>query len=197
MGSTLDYASREVRRPRRYWPDPRTWKILIGVLLSVVIVSATLFAVHRYRVHAASLTSLGGNQKSFPDGRDVQVVIAGNANNRTAAVLVLHYSTADPKRRVMKPGRVYSTSDPMEGLLSSWRVITHYPPDPEVSGVWVDGQRRQVSDRMFVIYVSDKLPATDIAVGEADQASFLNDARTLDPLLFVEKWIKPRLPSAE
>ena len=79
----------------------------------------------------------------------------------------------------------------MEGLLSSWRVTTHYPPDPQVSGLWVDG-RREVSDRMLVIYISDKLPATDIAVGEADQASFLNDARNLDPLLFVEKWIKPR-----
>jgi hypothetical protein len=193
MGSTLDYASREVRRPRRFWRDPRTLRIFVGVLLSVVIVSATLSVVHRCRVNAASLTSLGGNQQSSADGRDVQVVIAGNANDRTAVVLVLHYSTADPKRRVMKPGRVYSTSDPLEGLLSSWRVITHYPPDPEISGVWVDGQRRQMSDQMLVIYLSDKLRATDIAIGEADQAAFLNDARNLRPLLFVEKWITPRI----
>src|SRR4051812_10570751 len=108
MGSTLDYASREVGRPRWFWPDRRTRTILIGVLLAVVIVSAALRAVHGYRVRAASLTSLGGNQKSDRDGREVQIVIAGNANDRTAVVLVLHHSTADRARRVMKPGRVYS-----------------------------------------------------------------------------------------
>jgi hypothetical protein len=193
MGNTLDYASREASRARRFWPNRRTCTILIGVLPTVVIVSATLVAVHRYHVDAASLTSLGGNQKSSPDGRDVQLVIAGNGNDRTAVVLVLDYSTADPNRRVMKPGRVYSSTDPMEGLLSSCRVTTHYPPDPQVSGVWVDGRRREVSDRLLVIYISDKLPATDVAVGEADQSAFLNDSRNLGPLLFVEKWIKPRI----
>jgi hypothetical protein len=193
MGSTLDYASGEVGRPRWFWPDRRTWTIFICVLLPVVIVSATLRVVHGYRVRAASLTSLEGDQKSYADGREVQIVTVGNANDRTSLVLVLHYSTADRARRVMKPGRVYSTDDPVEGLLSSSSVITKSPPDPEVSGVWVDGRRRQMSDRMLVIYISDKVAATDIAVSEAEQAAFLNDARDLDPLLFVEKWIEPRV----
>ena len=108
MGNTLDYASREARTPRRFWPNRRTCTILVGVLLSVIIVSSTLFTVHRNHFNAASLTSLAGNQKSYADGRDVKLVIAGNGNGRTAVVLVLHYSTADPNRRIMKPGRVYS-----------------------------------------------------------------------------------------
>lgn len=105
-------------------------------------------------------------------------------------------STVDPARRVLQPGRVYSSHDPIEGLVSSSRIATHYPPDPGASGVWVDGRRRQVSDRLLVIYISDKRPATDITIREADQASFLADAESLDPLLFVDKWIKPRAASA-
>lgn len=195
MDSTLDYAGRSAETLRRFWPLPRRWKISIGLVLCVVVVSATLFKVHHYRVLAASLTSLGGNQGSSPDGRKVQIWIAGNANHRTAVVLVLQHITADPKGRVLEPVRVYSSSDPIRGLQSSWRLRTRYPPDPAASGVWVDGQRRRVSDRLLVVYLSDKQPATDIAIREADQATFLADAGSLDPLLFVDKWIKPRLPS--
>ena len=192
MDTMLDYAGQDVRVPRRFWADPRTWKITTAVLLVVVIVAGTLLYVYRYHVNSASLTSLGGNQKTYSDGREMQIMIAGNENRRTAVVLVL-----DAKRRVIGPGRSFLSSDPIEGLQSSYRLITTYPPDPKASGVWVDGRRREVSDRMLVVYISDKLPATDITIGEADQALFVDDARTLDPVQFVEKWIKPRLPKTK
>lgn len=72
MGTTFDYAGHRVRTPRALWPLSRRWKISIGVLLSALVVSITLFNVHRYHVRAASLTSLGGNRvverKNVPGG---------------------------------------------------------------------------------------------------------------------------------
>jgi hypothetical protein len=156
------------------------------VLASVVAVSLILLRAQRYRQRAASLTSLAGGKHSYADGRDVQIAIAGNGNERTAVVLVLHYSTVDPQRRKGVPGRVYSTRDPIEGLSSSWRLTTSYPPDPIVSGVWIDGRKLSVSDRLSVIYISDKVPATNISIGEGEQGAFLADARQLDLLAFVE-----------
>jgi hypothetical protein len=123
-------------------------------------------------------------------------MIAGNANDRTAVVVVLHYGTPDRRRNYGVPGRVYSSNDPIEGLLSACRVDTSYPPDPVESGVWVDGKRRLMSDRLTVIYISDKVSATDVAVGEGEQDAFLRDARSSDPLQFIEKWIQPRLANA-
>lgn len=168
---------------------------MIGLALAGAV-GAAVFRVHEYHRRAASLVSLGGGRRHYADGRDVEIMIAGNANDRSAVVVVLHYGTIDPRRNYGVLGRVYSSNDPIEGLLSACRVDTSYPPDPVESGVWVDGKRRSVSDRLTVIYISDQVPATDIGVGEGEQDSFLNDARRSDPLQFIEKWIQPRLAKA-
>jgi len=66
-----------------------------------------------------------------------------------------------------------------------------------VSGLWIDGRKRPVGDSLTAIYISDKLPATDLPIPEKDQPQFVNEARTLEPLSFVDKWIKPRVPAVE
>src|SRR5438128_207431 len=103
MNGTLDYAGREGGRRWRFRLTPRVWAGVV-VLAVIVAVATALVHVHGYRVRAASLVSLGGNRHEYADGRDVQTVIAGNGNGRIAVVVILHYGTADPRRREMAPG---------------------------------------------------------------------------------------------
>lgn len=162
---------------------------VLGVAAAIICVAA----VRQHARWAASLVSDGGQQVAYSDGRDVRILILGNANRRTAVVVVLHHGTPDPRRRVAAQGRMQSSDDPLDSLRSSVKWTTQYPPDPDVSGLWVDGRKLRVGDALTVVYVSDTLPATELAIPEADQATFLSDATSLDPLAFIDRWITPKL----
>src|SRR2546421_2862301 len=61
-------------------------------------------------------------------------------------------------------------------LASQASMVAHDPPDPAQSGIWIDGRRRQLPPTLMVIYISDKVPATQIAIPLGQQARFLEEA---------------------
>ena len=151
-----------------------------------------LFVSHFWRqhsIHSESLTSLGGTKQIFSDGRAVEIHIAGNELDETKVVIVAHIATVDPERNVLKPGVVYSSHDPIGDLKSAYTLTTHYPPDPDISGLWVDGVERDIRDGLTVVYISDLQQATDVIIFPEVQESFLKDAREMDPLEFIGKWM--------
>ena len=179
QGNVQAQTGRAVSRFRRH-PRVALAAVVAALLLAA---GAVAYGVHRHRVRAGSLVTLGGTERQYADGRGVKIVIAGNANDRTSVVFVSHYGTPDPARQRVRP------------FLSGGEVKAHSPPDPDASGLWVDGRKRRVGDALTVIYMSEKLAATDVSIPEGEQPRFLDDARQLDPLRFVEKWITPRLDS--
>lgn len=169
---------------------PRT-KIAVLALGSTLAIAAVLgwYSMQRWQFRSEALVSRGGQKQLYPDGRGVEIVIADNDFGETAVVLVLHCSTIDPERRVLPEGRVFSSDDPIGEFKSSYRVVTHYPADPSISGVWVGGIKRDTGHGLVVVYISDQQSATDIVIPTQEQSAFVNDARELDPLEFIEKWV--------
>lgn len=174
----------------------RRYRVILVVGFALLAAGLFVYHQHRQRILAAALVSQGSQQYMYPDGRDARIYVVGNANGRTAAVLVFYRGTADPRRREVHGEATYSTSDPLDGLKSSVLVTTHYPPDPDQSGLWIDGRKRVVGDDLSVIYVSDELSATEVAIPAIEQNGFIDDARKLDPLRFIDKWLQRRLSPA-
>ena len=171
-------------------------------ILIVVVAACLLFAL-AYRWHTAgarrtgadALVSRAGQKHLYPDGREVEIIIAGNNADETAVVLILLYSTVDPSRTMSRAGTIWSSNDPIKGLQSTWKLVTHYPPDPSQSGFWVDEVPREIGNGLTAVYISDQQPATDLMIPEHKQQSFVDDAGAMDPLKFIDKWVQPEIPA--
>lgn len=165
----------------------------LSTLLIVVsaIAGIAAYSTHRYRVAAEALTSLSVNGRTYADGRAVHIDIGGNHLGRKTVVLIHHVTTRDRKRLELVPGKTYSGFPPMPNLKSEVRIQTHYPPDPRVSGVWIDGQKQHVGRDLLVVYVSDLSAAEKLEIPSENESEFVADASKLDPLKFIDKWVEP------
>ena len=167
----------------------------ILIVFAVLSVGLAYYVADQQR-KAKCLVSRGGLQQVYADGREVEIVTAGNALDRTIVVVVLHYSTKNPKRLILEPGRTYSSNDPIEGLQSSYRLTSCWPPDPNASGLWIDGIRHSVGNELTCVYISDRTEATIIEIPANDVETFLDNIGEIDPLRFIDKWIAKPAPDA-
>lgn len=103
------------------------FRFRLSTLLIVVGVIAVIAAYwsHRYRIANESLTSLTVNARSYGDGREVRIQIAGNPLGQSAIVLVQHVATPNQEQL-------------LANLKSELRLETHYPPDPPIHQRLVD-----------------------------------------------------------
>lgn len=111
---------------------------------------------------AKCLTSRGGRRRSYRSGKEVEIITAGNALDRTVVCLILHYSAENPDRMVLKPELTYSSNDPIPDLQSSCRLTTCWPPSSKTSGLWIDGNRYSIGKELTCVYISDKIKARRI-----------------------------------
>ena len=165
---------------------------VIGLGLVTGTIIGSWYMQQRWRNGSESLISRGGQQNFYGDGRGVEIIIADNDYKETRVVLILHGSTIDPERRSLN-GKVYTNHDPVGDLKSSGKLVTHYPPDSSISGLWVDDKKRNLKQGLNVVYISDKQTATEVLIPKENQIEFVSDARNLDPLMFIEKWITLRV----
>jgi hypothetical protein len=173
----------------------KVWLSVVAVaIIHVGVVSVLLMrrAERRYN----SLTKLWHQQQSLDDGRDYEIIKGGNEAGDVRVIVINHYTQVDPQRRVLVPGVKYSSSDPIRGLKSSASVVTCFPPDPQRSGLWVDGRRWPLNKPLRVVYASENAPAVEIPIPSGEREQFLRDATAMDGLQFIAKWIEPRVPSA-
>jgi hypothetical protein len=170
-------------------------KLLIGtvfvLLLAIALAVGWRYQVRRIKQLSGALYSQTGQQRIYSGGRAVELIIGGNQQKETNIVLILHKSHADAEYPVS--GKVYSSENLVNGLRSSYQIAAH--PDPELSGVWIDGTKLDLTNGLTVVYISDRHQATNVTVPLADQKRFVADAHSMQALPFVEKWILPRLPT--
>lgn len=168
--------------------------LLIGanliLLLAIVLAVGWRYGVQKAKQLSGVLDSQAGQQRIYSGGRAVEILIGGNREGETKIVLVLHKSQADAEYPVS--GKIYSSANLVNGMRSSYQFTVN--PDPEVSGVWIDGKKRDLTNGLTVVYISDQHQATDVTIPIADQQTFVADAHSMKALPFVEKWILPRLP---
>ena len=152
---------------------------LSTLFIVVAVVGAVVaYTAHRYRMATEAVTSLTENGRSYPDGREVNIEIGGNPFGRSLVVLVRHVAMPNTERTAAN-------------LKSELQLKLHYPPDPSISGLWIDGREQRIGYGLRIVYVSDTTTAEGIEIPQDQQAAFLSDAATLDPLQFVDKWIEP------
>lgn len=175
----------------------RTKIISVFIFIGLIVAGGISSYVLRNRsIGKEALVSLGGQKVIYPDGLGVEIIIAGNDDDRTTVVVLLHCSTIDPSQNELAQGIVYSSDNPVGDMKSTYTVTTHYPPDPAISGLWVDGQKRAIGDGLTVVYISDKQAATPLEISAQQQEAFVNDAREMDPLEFVKKWVPSEVLAA-
>ncbi len=165
----------------------RNKPLLIGICVVTVAVGS-IAAWQWYGITRQAITGLYASKQP-----DFEVMIGINRFDQSMCVLIGHNTSYDP-HAPLEPGRVYSSEDPVEGLLSSGRITASYPADYENSGLWVDGEKRDLSNGLVVVYFSDKHRATDLMIPEDEQDAFIEDAQNLSKSKFIKKWITPRLP---
>ena len=158
-------------------------------LMSVVLMRR---AERRYN----SITKLWQRMESAADGRDYEITTGGNEAGEKRVMLIIHYTRVDPRRRVMVPGVKYSSSDPIPGIKPSGSVVARYPPDPQRSGLWVDGRRWRLTRPLTVVYATENGPAVEVVIPDEARDAFLRDAETMEGFAFISKWIEPRVPKA-
>ncbi len=146
------------------------------VVIGVIAATAAYFA-HRHRIANESLTTLAINGSGYQDGRDVDIQIAGNAFDKTTVVLVCD------RLRPIRWG-------PLAALKSEVSIVTHYPPDSSISGLWIDHRKQRLGNDLLVVYVTESSHAEILAISLENKRPFLADASTLDPLQFLDKWVK-------
>jgi hypothetical protein len=162
------------------------------LLVAVAVISVVVaYWSHRYRIADRALTKLSVNDGGATDGQEVRIRIAGNSLGRSRVVLIQHLATPDRQRLKLIPGRTYSNNDPLPNMKSDVRLKLHSPPDPAVSGVWIDGREQELGSDLLVLYVSDLAVAERLDVPAERRGDFLSDAASLDPIQFVKKWIEP------
>lgn len=166
---------------------------LLIFVSAIAIIAA--YSTHRHRTATEALTSLSVNGRTYADGRAVHIDIGGNHLGRSTVVLIRHVATRDQKRLEVVPGKTYSGFPPMPNLKSELRIQTHYPPDPRISGVWIDGQKQHVGHDLLVVYVSDLSTAEKLEIPSGSKSDFVADAAKLDPLKFVDRWVEPNRES--
>ncbi len=128
-----------------------------------------------------AITTIVERHNRTTDGRAFHIQIGENAHHQARVVLIRESSNL--------PLGSYPGSF---RLASETSLIAHDPPDLKQSGISIDGRRRQLSESLMVVYVSDKLPATQIAIPLGQQVRFLEEARSSDGFAFIAKWIEPR-----
>ena len=146
--------------------------LTLFLIFSVVAVGVAYFA-HRYRTNNEALTSLTVNERGYNDGREVEIHIAGNPLGKSTVVVI-----SDRHRLAI--------NDPLPSLKSDVSLKTHYPPDPSISRVWIDGQEQSIGNGLLVVYASEHSNAETVTIPEEKRNNFLADATDLDPVQF---WI--------
>jgi hypothetical protein len=167
---------------------------MIGV---AAIVAVVWTAVRQYREHYRdAITSLGNPMQLGPDGRHVRLLIGGNEYKETRIVLIAHRDAIAPNWNEIDPRTRFSTDDPVLGLKSQANLVTSYPADPEKSGLWIEGEKQTLEDGLNVVFISERLPATRVAVSPEEEEQFLDGIYEADLYHFIDKWVMPRLPPA-
>jgi len=156
--------------------------VLAAIWLSVIAVMLWRGFMITPSIENAITTIVVERHNRAGDGRAFHIQIGENARHEARVVLIEETSN-------LRPGSYPSSFH----LASETSLVPHDPPDPTQSGIWIDGRRRQLSELLMVVYVSDKLPATQIAIPLGQQRRFLEEARSSDGFAFITKWIEPRL----
>jgi len=170
-------------RPK-FLHDHTSLAVWLFVLASVWL-SVTAVFLWRGFVRGPSMdnaiTRIVERHNHLSDGRAFHIQIGENRRQIARVVLV------------RESANMPLTNPDSAKLASQASMIAHDPPDPAQSGIWIDGRRRQLPPTLMVIYISDKIPATQIAIPPSQQTRFLEDARTADGFDFIAKWVRKAL----
>ena len=161
--------------------------IVVGAACAVI----AIVAWQHYNVLDRSTVAIHSQSRSFQDGRQIELAVGMNAHHHVLFVCVAYQSLTDAERGTRMG---LSVPSPLLGMRSSVQTIAKEPPDPVNSGLWIDGQKRVLGKGFVFVFVSDRVPACEIAIKESEQVALVQDANTMELLEFIQKWIVPRLP---
>jgi hypothetical protein len=177
------------------------WRYIAIAIACGLLLPAVLAAI---RTFPDAITGLWQSSRSQREKGEIEIYIGGNDSDEPRVMVINHRSAEHwrqeelKRREEIKRGKSYtwSSNDPLPGLRSRVKVVTHYPPDAEKSGLWVDGVKRPLTRPLTVIYTSDKLAAVEVDVGDEERDEFVRAAKGSDLFDFVAEWIEPRLSGA-
>lgn len=148
---------------------------------------------------------LSGNrwsQQLDPERGSLQVVLLTDGNQREIGALVMDVPYRQYKPPVVRTGDTESyffdsakeSAFQWAQLKSTYRVAYGViRPDPNVTGVWIDGVKRRLGSPYLIIYMTADRKAIDVPLTEAERDVFAAEARnTSDLFALVEKWVRPR-----
>ncbi len=170
-------------------------KIWVSLLVIGVVFFGGFKFHDNHKLKSLSLTTLGGNDKLIEGGAEIKISILGNSYKDDKFIIIRQISPKNPTANMPFNGVTsWSSNSQLLGLKSSFKCITHHPEDPKVSGVWIDGEKQEIENRVRIFYISDTIKAFEVPYKDEDEADLLSDARSMNPFEFVDKRIKPHFP---
>lgn len=185
------------KRPRGFFlrtSSLTAWLVLLVAVWLAVLLFALLRGPSRLPVANAAIVVVHTHPFFAPDGRECRIQVGEDDHQAARVIVVQHLTTPDPSLADTTADTRPGTGPMDTRLRSRVTLVSLYPPNAQRSGLWIDGIKRSLVTPLTVVYVSDKLPATEIVIAPTQQPRIIEDARWLDGFSFIAKWISPRLP---
>jgi hypothetical protein len=171
------------------------WLILLAIVW-LTVVGFALWKRTGIFTHSSVITSVLDRPTIKADGTACRIQIGRNEMHAVRVILIRQHtlpSTLWPTSLSSPTGS--ATRPATAAALKSQAVLVgEQPPDPVRSGLWINGVKHPLKERLTVVYVSDVVPATEVHIPAELQDAFIYDAENSeDEFACVTKWIMPRL----
>jgi hypothetical protein len=185
----------------------RSLWILVTAVAAAITAALVLHVIERSRTLRTSLASSWFWLDHDQDDHSVDITTYENSAHETKFVLISHLAMTDDERATEKLNsrreQINSNSTfielgNLEVTRSSFKGVVCDVPNPEASGVWIDGRKLPNDGDLVVAYTSETRPATIVAIPAGEREAFFYELwHSKSPFAWLDRWIVPRLPEIE
>ena len=144
------------------------------------------------KAQANALSVLGGGQVGS-NNHEIKISTLSNRDYEMKFVIIRESGRDKPIAKEPVHGvTTWSSDAPLVGLKSTFQFTSSQ--DPQVSGVWIDGEKQEIQEHVRVYYISDRVAAFEVPYDKVNEQELIKAVKSSEPAEFIENWVEPYLP---